>query len=165
MGIPAVGIFLAACAGPQIRDGAYANAAKRFVVPLPSAGWTVEMDAGPDLLLRHESRQAGISVHATCGEIPADRRVEIASRHLFFGIQDKQVLRDEPRAGSPEEGSEVLLRGHVEGRDLLLHGYTVKGSGCLYDLVLFAAPEDYAEVDGEFEALVHGFRRSSGQTR
>lgn len=161
MGVPAVAILLAACTGPQIRDGAYVNVAKGFAVPLPAAGWTVETDAEPDLLLRHASGRAGISVHATCGGIPDERRVEIASRHLFFGIQDKQIVRDEPGAG---ERKELLVRGRVEGRDLLLHGYTVKGPGCLYDLVLFAAPEDYADVKGDFEALVHGFRRSRGQT-
>jgi hypothetical protein len=160
MEVSAVAVLLAACSGPQIRGGAYVNAAKGFAVPLPATGWSVETDAEPDLLLRHASGRAGISVHATCGGIPDERRVEIASRHLFFGIQDRQIVRDEPRAG---ERKELLVRGRVEGRDLLLHGYTVKGPGCLYDLVLFAAPENYAGVKGDFEALVHGFRRSRGQ--
>jgi hypothetical protein len=137
MGVSAVAVLLAACTGPQIRGGAYVNAAKGFAVPLPAAGWTVETYAEPDLLLHHASGRAGISVHATCGGIPDERRVEIASRHLFFGIQDKQIVRE--------------------------HGYTVKGPGCLYDLVLFAAREDYADVNGDFETLVQGFRRSTGQ--
>jgi hypothetical protein len=157
---PAVGIFLTACASGQIRDGAYINEAKGFAVQLPFAGWDVETRKEPDLLLRHASRHAGISVHATCGKVPSDRPLEIASRHLFLGIQRKQILRQERRAASREEMLEVVLRGEVDSRELLLHGYTLARPGCVYDLVLFAAPEDYAAVNGEFETFVRSFRQS-----
>lgn len=165
---PAVGIFLTACASGQISDGAYINEAKGFVVQLPLAGWDVETLKEPDLLLRHASRRAGISIHATCGKIPPDRPLEITSRHLFLGIQRKHLLRQERHGAAREETLEVILRGEVERRDLLLHGYTLKRPGCVYDLVLFAAPEDYPAVDGEFEALVQSFRQSlpvEGRTR
>ncbi|MBI4607488.1 MAG: hypothetical protein HY726_00585 [Candidatus Rokubacteria bacterium] len=162
---PVLGIFLVACAGGRISAGAYMNQAKGFAVQLPLAGWNVETDKEPDLLLRHAHRQAGISIHATCGGIPRDRPLEIVSRHLFFGIRGKQILWQERRTASPEEALEVVLRGELGGRELLLHGYTVKGAGCVYDLVLFAAPEDYSDVKGDFEALVRGFRRLREETR
>ncbi|MBI4628634.1 MAG: hypothetical protein HY729_07995 [Candidatus Rokubacteria bacterium] len=165
---PALGLFLTACASGQISGGAYINEAKGFVVQLPLAGWDVETHKEPDLLLRHASRHAGISIHATCGTIPPDRPLEIASRHLFLGIQRKQLLRQERHAASREEMLEVVLRGEVERRELLLHGYTMKRPGCVYDLVLFAAAEDYSAVNGEFEALVQSFRQSlpvEGRTR
>ncbi|MBI3858496.1 MAG: hypothetical protein HY293_22660 [Planctomycetes bacterium] len=141
------------------------NEAKGFVVQLPAAGWTVETGKEPDLLLRHASRQAGVSIHATCGEIPPDRPLEIASRHLFFGIRGKQILAQERRVASPQEALEVLLRGDLGGRELLLHAYTLEGPGCIYDMVLFAAPGDYSALEGEFETLVRSFRRLHGETR
>lgn len=165
MWIPAVGVFLTACAAGRIRGGEYVNEAKGFMVPLPPSGWNVETGKGPDLLLRHEVRHAGISIHATCGGIPPDRPVEIASRHLLFGVRGKQVLREQRHVAPRHEALEVLLRGELDGRQLLLHGYTVKGLGCLYDLVLFAAPEDYPAVSGEFEVLVRGFRRVEEEPR
>lgn len=165
IGLPAVGIVLTACAGGRITDGWYIDQAKGFSVPLPSKGWRVETGKKPDVLLRHTSRQAGMSVLATCGTIPSGRPLENVSRHLFFGIHDKQILRQERRAASPEEALEVVLRGTLGGRELLLHAYTLKEPRCVYDLVLFAAPEDYPQVDGEFAALVRDFRQLRGETR
>lgn len=143
----------------------YVNEAKDFAIQLPPAGWSVQTGKEPDLLLRHAERAAGMSVHATCGEVPRGRRPEIVSRHLYFGIQGKEILRQERRAASPEEALEVVLRGQLEGQELLLHGYTVVGRDCVYDLVLFAAPKDYSQVNGDFEALVHSFRRLREETR
>lgn len=158
--VPVVAILSAGCASGRLRDGAYVNETKGFVVRLPSPAWNVEAGREPDLLLSHRHRRAGISVHAACGELPPDRRVEIASRHLFFGLRDKRIIHDYHRAAFRDDAVEVMLRGETDGEEFLLHGYTVKGSRCLYDLVLFAAPEDYASVNSEFEALVRGFRRS-----
>jgi len=159
--ISTVGILLTACASGQIRDGAYVNAAKDFAVGLPPAGWSVEVGSNPDLLLRHASRHAGISVHATCDGIPADGSLAILSRHLFFGIRGKEILEPGHTTAVPADAEEVVLRGELDSRELVLHGYTLKGPGCVYDLVLFAAPEDYRAVNGEFEAMVRSFRRSA----
>jgi len=157
---PIIVLLVGGCASGRIRDGAYVNEAKGFVARLPSTAWNVEASGEPDLLLSHRHRRAGISVHAVCGAIPPDRRVEIASRHLFFGIREKRILHDYRRADLRDDAVEVVMRGKADDEDLLLHGYTVKGSACLYDLVLFAAPEDYPSVNGDFEALVRGFRHS-----
>lgn len=162
--VVAVGLALAGCAGGRIADGAFVHEAKRFMVPLPSATWMPETDRRPDLLLRHASRAAGISVHGTCGVIPPGRSLDIASRHLFFGLRDRQVVLGPRRAPLPDEAVEVVLRGQLEHRDVVVHGYTVRDAGCLYDLVLFAVPEDYAAVDGEFRALVRGLRRLGAGT-
>jgi hypothetical protein len=160
-----VGLLLTACAAGRIRDGAYVNEAKGFAVRLPSQAWDVEMGGEPDLFFRHQSRQAGILVHATCGEIPPDRSLEIASRHLFFGIHGQDFLRQDRHNPGDREAVEVLLRGKLQGQELLLHGFSVKGSGCVYDLVLFATPEQYAEADQEFEAAVRHFQLLGAETR
>jgi len=157
------GILLTGCAAGQIRDGTYINEAKGFAVRLPSNEWQVEMGKEPDLLLRHQSRHAGILVNATCGEVPPDRPLEIVSRHLFFSLQRKEILRQERGTAAQGEAWEMLLRGELGGRELLLHAYTMKGSSCVYDLVLFAAPERYSEANGEFETLVRRFQLLRGE--
>jgi hypothetical protein len=164
--VAAVALVLTGCAGGRIAHGTFIHEAKGFVVTLPPAHWTPETGDGPDLLLRHASRQAGISIHGTCGGTPPDRPLEIASRHLFFGLRETRVVAAPRRVpGRSDDALEVVLRGELQQRDLLVHGYTVRGADCLYDLVLFAAPEDYAAVDGEFQALVRGFRRLKAVTR
>lgn len=162
---PALWILLASCAAGQIRHGTYFNEAKGFVVQLPSEAWDVEMGKEPDLLLRHRSRQAGIVVNATCGEIPTDRPLKIVVRHLFFGIQAKEILLQGHEMANQGDGLEMVLRGILGGRELLLHGYTLKGSDCVYDLVLFAPSESYSEVNGEFESFVQRFHRLRERAR
>ncbi|MFQ5658194.1 MAG: hypothetical protein ACE5G5_11675 [Candidatus Methylomirabilales bacterium] len=153
----AVAILLTACAGGRIIEGAYINEPKSFALQLPSEAWSVETNNEADLVLRHKDHQAGILINATCGEIPSDRPLGIVGRHLFFGIRAKEILRQERHVASQEEALEVVLRGELGGRVLLLHGYTLKGPGCVYDLVLFASPKEYSEVNREFEALVRRF--------
>lgn len=157
--LPAVAILLVGCASARVSGGAYVNEAKGFTARLPSDGWRVEAGKSPDLLLRHASRQAGMSVHATCGKVPAGRVVEVVGRHLLFGIERKEVLELERWSAAGGEGLELVVRGELDGRALLLHSYTLRDPGCVYDLVLFAAPEDYAAVNRDFEAFVRGFRR------
>jgi hypothetical protein len=161
----AVGLLLTACAAGRIRDHVYISAAKAYRVRLPAEAWDVEVGKEADLVLRHQSGQAGIVVNATCDEILQDRPLEIEMRRLFFGIRGKELLRQERHTKNPGEAVEMVLRGELDGRSLLFHGYTLKASGCLYDLVLFAPSEHYAEVNEEFEALVDRFQLSKGEKR
>ncbi|MFQ5804393.1 MAG: hypothetical protein ACE5JQ_16000 [Candidatus Methylomirabilales bacterium] len=154
----AVGISLAGCGASQIRDGAHINAAKGFLVELPSEAWNVETNNETDLVLRHKYHHAGILINATCGEIPSDRSPDIGSPHRFFGFQRMQLLQEEPRAAGPGDVREVVLQSKFGGRERILHGYTLKVRGCLYDLLLFSSPEDYSGVNREFEALVRRFQ-------
>ncbi len=161
----AVASLLTACAGGRIRDGIYVNEAKGFALQLPSNAWNVERGGPADLVLRHVRHQAGLVVNGTCGEVPPDRPLMIVSRHFFFGIQGKEILREDRRTAAQGEAVEVVLQGELEGRQYLLHGYTLKGARCVYDLVLFAGPEAYADVNAEFEVLVRRFQFLNGSTR
>ena len=163
--LPVLGILLTACAAGQIRGGTYVNEAKGFVVQLPSEGWELETGQEPDLVLRHRSRQAGMLVNATCDQILLHRPLEIAARHFFFGIRGKEIMRQDRRTDDHGEALEMVLQGELGGRKLLLHGYTLKGPGCVYDLVLFATPKDYSEANAEFEVLVRRFQLVSGEKR
>lgn len=149
-----------------MRGGRYVNETKGFTVSLPAAAaWSIDTAGQPDLFLRHARRRAGISINATCGTVPPDRPVDIVSRHLLFGIRNKHILRQDRRVMSGHEALEVVLRGELRDQDLVLHGYTVKNSHCVYDLVLVAVPEDYWEVDEDFETVVRGFRLSRADAR
>lgn len=161
----AVGILLTACATGRIVGGTYVNEAKGFAVQLPSEAWGSEIGKEPDLALRHRSRHAGMLVNASCGKIPPDRPLGIVARHLFFGIKEREVLRHDRHTDNQGEAVEMILKGELGGQKLLLHGYTLKGPGCVYDLVLFASPEGYPEANGEFEAMVQRFQLLRGERR
>ncbi len=161
--LPAIAILLTACATGRIGGGTYVNEAKGFVVRLPSEVWDLEIGSEPDLLLRHRSRQAGMLVHASCDQTLFNRPLEIAARHLFFGIKQREILRHDRRTDNQGEALEMVLKGELGGQKLLLHGYTLRGPGCVYDLVLFASPEAYAEANREFEAMVRRFQLLRGE--
>lgn len=154
----AITTLFSGCASAWISDGAYVNEAKGFAVKLPPAAWKVQTGEEADLILRHKHREAGILINASCSEVPPNRPLTILSRHLFFGVREKEILREQRRSLSQGEALEVVLRGEMGTMGLLLHGYTVKEHGCVYDLVLFASPRDYPEIGGEFDVLVQQFR-------
>ncbi|MFQ5846738.1 MAG: hypothetical protein ACE5IQ_03580 [Candidatus Methylomirabilales bacterium] len=159
----AVGIFLTGCAAGQIGDGTYINQSTAFDVAPPSKAWTVKTGTGSDRLLRSQSRQAWISIHATCGEIPSYRPPKIVGPYRFFGIQRIQRLRENRHPTGHGEVLEVMVQSKLGGRERMLHGYTLKIQGCLYDLLLFASPEDFSAVDREFRALVRQFTCGGGE--
>ncbi len=47
----------------------------------------------------------------------------------------------------------------------LTSGRSAEGSGCVYDLVLFAIPERYAEANREFEGMVRHFQLLEAEKR
>ncbi|OGB92386.1 MAG: hypothetical protein A2Z31_01920 [candidate division NC10 bacterium RBG_16_65_8] len=147
-------VLVAACAAGHLHEGTYVDTTKGLVVPLPREGWDIETGKEPDLVLRHRSRRAGILVNATCGDIPSGRPLDVAMRHLLFGIRGKEILLQERLAVTSGDGIEMVLRGRMEGQELLLHAYTLRRSECLYRLLLFSAPESYRAVNGEFESMV-----------
>ncbi|MCZ7625345.1 MAG: hypothetical protein M5R38_05490 [Candidatus Methylomirabilis sp.] len=117
MSLLALGLLLTACAAGQLRGHTYINEAKGYLALLPSDGWNVEMDNEADLVLRHRSSQAGIVVNATCDETLPNRPLEIVMRHLFFGIREKEILRQDRRTTSQGEAVEVVVRGELGGQE------------------------------------------------
>lgn len=164
-GLPALALLLAACASGRVTSGTYVNDAKRFTVPLPPANWVATTDDTADLVLRHANRPAAIAIHASCAGRRPDPPLGVASGRLFFGIRSKEILSQTRYVNGHDAAMETVVRGELDGRVLLLHGYTFPVAGCLYDLVLFAAPPDYPDVKGEFETLARGFRRLPADRR
>lgn len=73
------------------------------------------------------------------------------------------MLKTDQTVVAEKEVLQTLVRGTLEGTELLVKSYVIKARGCVYDLVYFADPEVYAEGEGDFEALVKGFELLSGE--
>ncbi|MBI3988899.1 MAG: hypothetical protein HY347_04700 [candidate division NC10 bacterium] len=84
-------------------------------------------------------------------------------RHLLFGLEKKEVLKTDHTVVVEKEVLQTLVRGSLEGTELLVKSYVIKARGCVYDLVYFADPEVYTQGEGAFEALVTGFELLGGE--
>ncbi len=156
-------MILSGCATGQILNGAYLNEAKGFKVRSPSTSWTRETGKEPELVFRHYTLPAGMMVNATCEGRAPSRDLQVLGRHLLFGLKEKGVLKTDQTVLADQEVLQTLVRGSLEGTELLVRSYVIKARGCVYDLVYFAEPEVYAEGEREFEGLVKDFKLLGGE--
>lgn len=128
-----------------------------FEVPLPGDDWKPVSGGESVLTLTHTRRAVGISINVTCER---DRHVplNVLSRHLFFGFKEKEVLLQEPRSLNGVPALKTVLRGRLNSQELQLDSYVIGRGDCVYDLVYFANPADYAEGEATFEQMVAGLR-------
>lgn len=128
-----------------------------FEIPLPGDDWKDVLGGQSVLTLAHARRAAGISINVTCER---DRQVplNVLSRHLFFGFKEKDVLLQEPRALNGVPALKTVLRGRLDAGEFQLDSYVIERGGCVYDLVYFARPDDFAAGEADFEQMVAGLR-------
>jgi hypothetical protein len=138
--------------GQQFISPAYA-----FEVPLPGEEWRSVPEEPSVLTLAHTRLAAGITISVTCHQAH-DVPLDILTRHLFFGFKDIEILHQAPRALNGVPALETVARARLDGREVQLHSYVVERDGCIYDLVYFARPQDYALGEPSFGRMVGGFR-------
>jgi hypothetical protein len=138
--------------GQQFVSSAYA-----FAVPLPGDEWQPVSDEPSVLTLTHPRLAAGITISVTC-ERERDVPLNILTRHLFFGFKNMEVLQQEPQALNGVPALETVARAHLDAHEVQLHSYVVRRDGCIYDMVYFASPQDYARGEPSFTRMIAEFR-------
>ena len=138
--------------GQQFVSPAYA-----FEVPLPGAEWQPVADEPSVLTLAHARLAAGIMINVT-REQARDVPLDILTRHLLFGFKNMEVLQQAPRVLNGMPALETVARARLDGREVQIHSFVVRRDSCIYDMVYFASPQDYARGEPSFERMVAGFR-------
>jgi hypothetical protein len=128
-----------------------------FEVPLPGDEWQPVLDEPSVLTLSHPQLAAGITISVTCNQ-ERDVPLDILTRHLFFGFKNMQVLRQEPQAINGVPAMETVARARLDAHEVQVHSYVVRRDGCVYDMVYFASPQDYARGEPSFTRMMAGFR-------
>ncbi|HEY7139276.1 MAG TPA: hypothetical protein VIE44_04200 [Methylomirabilota bacterium] len=119
-------------------------------------GWT-RIESEADLTLRRTDPPAGLMAHATCEGKPPSRPMPILVRHLRFGLRDVQDLVEEPATLGGLSGTAQRFRATLDGVPVAVRALTVRGAGCVYDLVGVAAPDGLAALAPDFERFAAGF--------
>ena len=85
--------------------------------------------------------------------------------YLTFGPRHREDVRTEPVTVGGHTGARSVLRGTLDGAEVAVDAVSVKGEGCVYDL-LYVAPVDAFEAGrGEFQAFLDSLSLSSRATR
>jgi hypothetical protein len=146
---------LAGCAGVQRQEGSYVILRKAYRVGAPD-GWT-RIDSEADLALRRADPPAGLMAHATCDGKPPARSLPILVRHLRFGLRDVQDLVEAPTSLDGLPGTAQRFRATLDGVPVAVRALTLRGGGCVYDLVGVAMPDGLAALAPAFERFAAGF--------
>jgi hypothetical protein len=128
-----------------------------FEVPLPEDEWRPVPDEPSVLTLAHTHLAAGITISVTCQQA-RDVPLDILTRHLLFGFRDVEILQQTQQTLNGVPTLKTVARAHLDGREVQLCSLVVRRDGCVYDMVYFANPQDYASGVPSFERMMAGFR-------
>jgi hypothetical protein len=146
---------LVGCGGVRLQDGSYVVARKGYRVGAPE-GWT-QIESEADLALRRADAAAGLMAHATCEGKPPARPLPVLVRHLRFGLRDVQELVEMPVTLGGLPGTAQRFRATLDGVPVAVRAVTLRGAGCVYDLVGVAPPDGLAALAPDFERFSGGF--------
>lgn len=153
-------LLLAGCGGGRFVDGAYLDEAKGFRVAVPP-GWERVRMEGTDLALRQPGGAVTLAVAASCP--PAEvAEPAILTRHLFFGLRQRELLRQEAVSVDGATGLQTHLRAKVAGGSILVQSVVIRRGNCLYDLLAVARPEAAAGGEAAFGAFLRGWQFLGG---
>jgi hypothetical protein len=156
-----VGAFGAGCATTPVAGTLYRDTAQGFEVRLPDAPWSVHPLPGAKLSLRNLDRGAAMALLTEC-KAPEVGELRGVARHLYFGLQDKQVQAQEPVDLQGVPGLQTRLSATLDGRPVEVEGITLRHAGCLLDFVYVAPPAAFPGGRGEFRAFVGSWRPLTG---
>jgi hypothetical protein len=157
------GLFagLAGCGGVRLEDGSYVVTQKGYRVGVP-AGWT-RIESEADLAFRRADLPAGLMAHATCEGKPPVRPLPVLARHLRFGLRDIRELSESPVTLGGLPGTAQRFRATLDGVPVAVRAVTLRGVGCVYDLVGVVSPDGLAALAPEFERFTAGFAPSGAK--
>jgi len=136
--------------------GLYRDSARGFEVRLPSAPWTVYSLPGATLSLRNLDRGAAVALLAEC-KVPERGDLRWVGRHLYFGLQDKQVQAQEELQLHGLPGLRTRLSATLDGRPVEVEGITLRHAGCLFDFAYVAPPAGFGGGLGDFRSFVESW--------
>jgi hypothetical protein len=139
----------------RLQDGGYVVRGKGYRVSAPE-GWT-RIEGEADLALRRADSAAGLMAHATCEGKPPVRPLPVLARHLRFGLRDVQDLAESPLTLGGLPGTAQRFRATLDGVPVAVRAVTLRGAGCVYDLVGVATPEGIAALAPDFERFAGSF--------
>lgn len=147
---------LAGCSASHIESGVF-HSAKGYRVSLPAQGWAVKTGGTAELELERRDPAGGMLADATCEAKTAARPLNVLTRHLTFGLQDRVVSTSEPLTVDGRPAQRAVVHGNMDGRPVGVEAIVIKGESCVYDFLYVAPAATFEAGRGDFQAFVQSF--------
>lgn len=123
----------------------------------PPSEWIPERSSEGTLIFRRENPPMGIMVNTEC-ERYQSVPLEPLSRTLYIGFENRKEIERGTAVIDGNTAVTVVMECTLDGMSLKIKSYTFKSGGCIYDIVYFAAPQDFTSGLGYFEEFVKSFK-------
>ena len=106
---------------------------------------------------RNDSLQSAISTDAYCDQAYDDAPLSALAGHLFAGLQNIKIEKQEPLTLSAREALRTSLSASLDGVPVRVETVVVKKNWCLFDFFLVSPPEQHVAAIPHFEQFFRGF--------
>ncbi len=154
-------VLLAGCSASRIEHGVFYSP-KGYHVSLPGQGWAVKPGGAAELELQRTNAEGGMLADATCDGKTAGRPLAVLARHLTFGLGHRETIESVQNEAGGLQAERTVVRGTVDGSDVMVEAVVLKDERCVYDFVYVAPANAFEAGRADFQALVESF---GGATR
>jgi len=151
-----VAVVLAGCSASRIENGVFYSS-KGYQLSLPGNGWAVLSGGDAELELQRKNPDGGMLADATCEAKTVTRPLNVLTRHLTFGLQDRVLTDRGPLTVDGRPAQRVLVHGNMDGQPVGVEAVVVKGERCIYDFLYVAPAASFEAGRGDFQAFVQSF--------
>lgn len=128
---------------------------------LPPSWYRIKLNKAV-IAFRNDRLLSTISTDSFCDQAYDDSSLKILTGHLFAGLQDVNVIEENPFLLNDRGALRTLAQAKLDGLPVMLDIVVVKKNWCLFDFYLVSAPDKYAEAAENFEEFYLGFKYSGG---
>ncbi len=151
-------LALAACAsGPRYEGQVYRGDGIAFRTGPVPASWSRVTATGTRLAFRDEAARATMLVNGRCGRDADDVPLAALTEHLFLRFTERTVDDEKLLPFDGREALRTVMTAKLDGVPRKFEAVVMKKDGCVYDLILITAPDDFTAAQAAFEPFVTGF--------
>jgi hypothetical protein len=151
-----VAVLSAGCSASRIENGVFYSP-KGYKLSLPGNGWAVLPGGAAELELQRKNPNGGMLADATCDGPTASRPLPVLTRHLTFGLGQRETVEAVQSEVGGRPAERTVVRGRVDGADVAVEAVVLKGKRCVYDFVYVAPADAFEAGRGDFHAFVESF--------
>jgi len=150
---------------PSFDGRVYHGEGFAFRITTPPEGWRQVQASDAAITFRNDAHRGAIMVNGRCGLDGDDVPLIALTNHLFLEFTDRDIESQHVVPFDGREAMHTVLDAKLDGVAMRYDVWVLKKDGCVYDLLYFAPPGDFASGRDDFLALVRGFATVSDDGR
>lgn len=123
----------------------------------PEAGFEKIDNSRADQAWKNKTTGSTIAYQSSCGET-ADVPLESIAEEIFFGFEEKIVIRDQRKPFDGREALDAEREGKIDGVATRIRAIAYKKNTCTYVLTFIGLPKHFAADSTQFVRFVDSFK-------